>query len=187
MVQTEQPIHCVVEANHIHRAGQKYNRKIFLVDVVGVISDEVISQPIKDVTVLYGTVQGAEKEQVFISAMLKHEYNTTLIPYRDNPDGTFTFDTEGVLDTTLAEIPIGSRVVLIGFLARKYASVLAKYKDRLTILLAAFTTVNSIGAKQYIVPESRDNVKTTVYLDNYAQSVFMYHRNQRSHKGGVRF
>lgn len=187
MTNGEQTIRCVVEANHIHRAGQKYGKKIFLVDVIGVISKEIIDKPITDVTVIYGTIQGADKEQVFIDAMAKHSYTTRVIGHTRNVDGTYNFATEPALVELLDSFPDGAKLVLVGFSGRKYSDVINKHRERLTILLAAFSTVNNIGTKQYIVSETKDKVRAIVYLDNYAQSVFAFHKAKRSRPEGVEF
>jgi hypothetical protein len=176
----------IIESSHLFRAGEKFGTQFFVVDIASYLSREVyqFEGPFQTI-VLFGSTKEDQAIR-YIRSLTKNDVEVIRmnpVDSRVDPGKKFYKPTL-YLHKIFHEIPLGSKVVLIGFHNHRYSEILEKYSETHEIHVAAFTTRTAKGEWMQIPEDWSGLAASCKELDGYAEYFKEeYHRLKRQAKG----
>ncbi len=167
-------VYYIVEASHLFRAGDKFQTQFFVLDVVGFIHHAFFMDAGESQTVvLHGSVK-AEQAERYAAALERHNVRVIRMKPIDSMVGggkVFYKPTWYCHRMMGTEIPVGSKVVLVGFHNPRYGTFIEKYRKDFEISMAAFCTPSKKQGIMHIPDEFKPLLKFAINLDEYVAQI----------------
>ena len=166
-------VYYIVEASHLFRAGDKFQTQFFVLDVIHFIQHGYFAPDAESHTVvLHGSVKDEQAER-YAAALERHNVKVVRMKPIDSMVGGKvyykpTWYCHRMMGT---DIPIGSKIVFVGFHNPRYLSFIQKYYEDFEISMAAFGTPSKKQGIMHIPEEFKSFLKHSINLDEHVAAI----------------
>jgi hypothetical protein len=178
----------VIESSHLFRAGEKFSTQFFVVDVANYLAREVYGFEGGHQTIaLFGSTK-EDQALKYIQSLTRHGIEVMRmnpIDSRSN-NGKKFYKPLLYLHKIFHEIPLNSRVALVGFHNHRYEEILTKYQGKHEIHVSAFSTSTSRGDWMKIPEHWKRLCASCMELDSHVDLIkeeFHHSKSIHSKKG----